>query len=152
MLRRAVLVVPLFLAASAANAWANPVRRAGEWQTVIDGGQPLVACFPHDQTFDENSIARALSKLPGANCKTTSFSTTGDLTSYSIECTISGSLMTVSGTITATGPDTYTTKGHSHGGVIPMPNGKTLTMPDTDSVTVSRRLGPCKPGEREIKD
>jgi hypothetical protein len=152
MLRRAVLVVPVLLAASAATAWANPVRRAGEWQTTMDGGQPLVACFPKDQTYDENTFTHAMSKLPGANCKTTNFSTSGDVISYSVECTIGGSLMTSSGVITATGPDSFTSKNHSHGGMVPMPNGKTMAMPDTDNVSVSRRLGPCKPGDREVKD
>lgn len=93
-----------------------------------------------------------MSKLPGANCKTTGFSTAGDVTSYSLECAIGGSLMTASGTIAATSPDIFASKGHSHGGMIPMRSGKTVAMPDTDSVTVSRRLGPCKLGKREIKD
>jgi hypothetical protein len=151
MPRRIVLVAPFLLIAAAAIAYANPVRRAGEWETVFDGGRPFVACFPDDQTFDENTIVREMAKLPGASCRTTSFGTTGDVTSYAIECMIGGSLMTSSGTITATGPDRFTGKAHSHGGMIAMPNGKTVVMPDTDTVTASRRLGPCKPGEREIR-
>lgn len=151
MPKRIALIVSFLLAAEATTAYASPVRKAGEWQTVIDGGQPLVACFPDDQTLDENTITRAMAKIPGSNCKTNSFNTTGDVTTYSVECTIGGSLMTSSGTITATGPDTYTSKSHTHGGMIPMPNGKTAAMPDTDTLTVSRRLGPCKPGEREIR-
>jgi hypothetical protein len=152
MPRRIALLVPFLLAVAAATADANPVRKAGEWQTVIDGGQPLVACFPDDQTFDEKTIERTMAKLPGANCKTTSFSTTGDVTSYSLECTIGSSLMTSSGTLTATGADAFTTKEHSHGGMIPMPGGKTFAMPDADTVIVSHRLGACKPGDREIRN
>jgi hypothetical protein len=58
--------------------------------------------------------------------------------------------MTSSGTITVTGPDAFTSKVHSHGGAIKMPDGKTLPMQDMDITTISRRLGPCKPGDRQI--
>jgi hypothetical protein len=46
-------------------------------------------------------------------------------------------------------PDAYTSTSHSHGGKIPMPNGQVMTMPDMDMTTTSRRLGPCKPGDRQ---
>jgi hypothetical protein len=38
----------------------------------------------------------------------------------------------------------------SKGGAFKMPNGQTVPIPDGDTVTVSRRLGPCKPGDRQI--
>jgi hypothetical protein len=43
--------------------------------------------------------------------------------------------MTSSGTITATGPYSFTGKTHSHGGVIKMPNGKEVALSDMDIVT-----------------
>lgn len=93
---------------------------------------------------------QSMAKLPGANCTISDFETSGAVTSYSTQCTIGGSQMTSSGTITVTGPDAFSTKAHSHGGVIKMPNGKEAAMPDIDMVTVSRRLGPCKPGDRQV--
>jgi len=91
-----------------------------------------------------------MSKIPNVDRKTTSFSSKGDVTSYSIECKLGGSLMTSSGTVPVTGPDSFTTKGRTHGGMLPMPNGKTMAMPDTDNTTVSQRLGDWKPGDREV--
>jgi hypothetical protein len=79
-----------------------------------------------------------------------SMNTVGNVTSYSMQCTIGGSPMTSSGTFTVTGPDSFAGKAHSHGGMIKMPDGKAVAMPDTDIVNVSRRLGPCKPGDRQI--
>jgi hypothetical protein len=88
-----------------------------------------------------------MSKLHAADCTITNMETVGAVTSYSIRCTVGGSPMTSSGTITATGPDSFTRKIHSHGGVIKMRNGKEVALSDMDIVTVSRRLGPCKPGD-----
>jgi hypothetical protein len=31
-----------------------------------------------------------------------------------------------------------------------MLNGQTIPIPDSDTATVARRLGPCKPGERQV--
>jgi hypothetical protein len=44
--------------------------------------------------------------------------------------------MTSCGTITATSPDAFTSKVHSHGGVIKMPNVQPMAIPDSDTVTV----------------
>lgn len=149
MLKPVAFVAVLFAALTSA-AFAAPVRHAGEWETALDGGTPRVACFPVDETLDENSLMRSMSKLPGASCKMDSIKTVGDVTSYSMQCNIGGSTLTSSGTITETGPDAFASKGHTHGGMIPTAGGKTVAMPDTDTVSVSRRLGPCKPGERQI--
>ena len=149
MLKPTAIGALLFVVSTSA-VWAAPVRHAGEWETTLDGGQPRVACFPADETLDENSLMRTMSKLPGADCKMDSIKTVGDVTSYSMQCNIGGTTLTSSGTITETGPDAFASKGHTHGGAIPMPNGKTVAMPDSDTVSVSRRLGPCKPGERQI--
>ncbi len=130
--------------------WAAPVRHAGEWETTIDKGQPLIACFPVDETLDENTLMRPLTKIPGVSCKVDGVKTVGDVTSISMQCLIGGSMMITSATITATGPDAFTTRVQAHGGAIKMPNGQTTPIPDSDTVTVSRRLGPCKPGERQI--
>jgi hypothetical protein len=150
MLKSATLVVAL-CAASATAAWAEPlVRHAGEWESTIGNGQSHVVCFPTDVTYDQNTILQQMSKLPGANCTFTTWSTTGNVTTYAMQCTVGGSPMTSSGTVTVTGPDAYTSTSHSHGGKIPMPNGQVMTMPDMDMTTTSRRLGPCKPGDRQV--
>ena len=67
-----------------------------------------------------------------------------------MQCVIGGSTMTSSATITATGPDAITSRVQSKGGAFKMPNGQTMPIPDSDTVTVSRRLGACKPGDRQI--
>ena len=67
MQKSAIFVAALF-AVSASVALAAPVRHAGEWETTIDKGQPLIACFPVDETLDENTLMRPLAKIPGANC------------------------------------------------------------------------------------
>jgi hypothetical protein len=93
---------------------------------------------------------QSMSKIPGASCTVNSLNTVGSVTSYSMQCMIGGSQMTSSGSITVTGPDSYTGKVHSHGGMIKMPNGQATAMPDMDMVTTSRRLGPCQPGDRQV--
>jgi hypothetical protein len=150
MRTRVALIVMLYVASATAASAEVLVRHAGEWETTIDNGQPRIVCFPTDVTMDQGSIMQSMAKLPGANCTISDFKTVGAVTSYSTQCTIGGSQMTSSGTITATGPDAFSTKAHSHGGVIKMPNGKEAAMPDIDMVTVSRRLGPCKPGDRQV--
>lgn len=150
MLKSVTLIVVL-CTVSATVAWAEPlVRHAGEWETTIDNGKPILFCYPTDVTLDQGYVMQSMSKLPGANCTMGSMKTVDNVTSYSLQCTIGGSLMTSSGTITVTGPDSVTGKAHSHGGVIKMPNGQAVAMPDMDIVNVSRRLGPCKPGDRQI--
>jgi hypothetical protein len=96
-------------------------------------------------------MMRPLAKIPGASCKLNNIKTVGDVTSISMECNIGGSTMTSSATITVTGPDAFTSRVQSKGGAIKMPNGQTVPIPDSETVTVARRLGPCKPGDRQIK-
>jgi hypothetical protein len=147
---RKFVVMIAVLVASSSPAWAAPVRHAGEWQTIIDNGQPFIACLPSDATLDQDYITRLMAKIPGADCKVSNANFSGSVISYSLQCTVNGSLMTSSGTVTQTGPDEFTTKAHSHGGSMKMPNGQTMAFPDSDMVTVQRRLGACKPGDRQI--
>jgi hypothetical protein len=107
--------IAILYAASVTAAGAEPlVRHAGEWETRIDNGKPIILCFPTDVTLDQNYVLQSMSKLPDATCKVTNMTTVGAVTSYSMQCTIGGSLMTSTGTITATGPDSFTGKAHSH--------------------------------------
>src|ERR1700744_1264305 len=139
----------LLAATSALPAGANPIRHAGEWQTVIDGGTPRVACVAQDQTLAQVAIARVRTRRPGASCKTPRFVAEGDTVNYALECTFRGSLITTSGTLTETGPDSFTSTDHSHGGALPLPAGRSMPMPDSDTVAVLTRLGPCKPGDSQ---
>ena len=91
-----------------------------------------------------------MAKIPGANCKIGNIANMGNVTSYSMQCTVGGSLMTSSGTITQTGPDAFISKTHSHGGAMKLANGQTMAFPDNDMVTVQHRLGACKPGDHKI--
>jgi hypothetical protein len=149
MLKPFVLLVAA-CAVTATAASAEPmVRHAGEWETIIDNGRPSILCFPTDAVMDPKYIMQSMAKLPNAHCTMNNWSTTGNVTTYSLQCTIGGSVMTTSGTMTVTGPDSLTGKSHTHGGSMKMPNGQTMTFPDMEMTTVSRRLGPCKPGDRQ---
>jgi hypothetical protein len=150
MRKSAVLVIILCIASSNAARAEPMVRHAGEWETTIDNGKPVMLCYPTDQVFNEQTVLAQMSRLRGASCAMGSMNTAGNVTSYSIQCTIGGSQMSSTGTITMTGPDAYTGKSHSHGGKMPMPNGQVMDMPDMDTVTVSHRTGPCKPGDRTV--
>jgi hypothetical protein len=141
----------LLYAMSATAALADSiVMHAGEWETTIDKGKPMIVCRPADATLDQNYVLQSMSKIPGADCKMSELKTQGDVTSYSLQCMIGGSQMISSGSITMTGPDSYTGTAHSHGGMIKMPSGQAMAMPDVDMTSVSRRLGPCKPGDRVV--
>jgi hypothetical protein len=148
---KSVTLAAILCAASLSAASAEPmVRHAGEWETTMNNGKPIVLCFPTDQTFDQNTILQQMAKIPGSNCTMSNLSTAGNVTSYALQCTVGGRQMTSTGTITVTGPDAYSSKSHSHGGRIPMPNGQVTDMPDMDMVSVSHRIGPCKPGDRQV--
>lgn len=150
MLKRAALISTL-LALSAATALAGPlVRRAGEWQTTVDNNPPRITCFTNDATLDQDYVTKTMAKIPDARCTINSINTIGNVTSYSMQCTVSGSTMTSSGTITATGPDAFTSKIHSHGGSMKLPNGQISAFPDMNLTSTSQRLGPCKPGDRKV--
>ncbi len=128
---------------------AAPVRHGGEWETVINGGPPRVVCLTKDQVFDKDALLR---QMPNAQCTMDTLDIAGNVITFAMQCTLQGSTITSSGTITQTGPDAFTSKLHGHGGVIPRSNGQTITIPDTDMVVVSRRLGPCKPGDRQVDE
>lgn len=142
---RHAFVVPVLVVASAAAAWAAPVRKAGEWQTSINGGKPILTCVPDDMPIDEKSILQSMSKIPGADCKMTKFATSGDTTEYAMECSIAGNKMTSAGTITMIDPDTFTTKSRSTA------TGQATAMPGVDTTVALHRTGPCKPGDQQIK-
>jgi hypothetical protein len=151
-MRFRTVLIGILYAASLAAASAEPlIQRAGEWETTVDNGKPIIRCFPADIILDRNYVMQSMSKLPGANCSISNITTAGAVTSYSMQCTVGGSQMISSGTITATGPDSFSGKAHSHGGSIKMPNGKEMALEDMDVVTVSRRLGPCKPGDPQAR-
>jgi hypothetical protein len=140
------MVIATLFAAAAGAASAAPVRHAGEWQTTIDTGRPTLVCFRKDLVIDQAFMLHSMATIPGGNCKMNRYTTVGPVTSSSMSCTVGGSLMTIASTTTVTAPDTMTSRSQSHGGAVPL-NGKLAPLPDTDSTSVSRRLGPCKPGD-----
>jgi hypothetical protein len=147
--RLATLIV---LAASSMPALAAMVHHAGEWQTVINNAQPVIACFPTDAPLDRAYEMRALAKIKGAHCKLTDMTVGGNIARYTAQCTIGDIPMTQTGTITQTGPDAFLNRVHGHGGGMSMLTGKNMTLPDMDMVSVEHRLGTCKPGDRSIDD
>jgi hypothetical protein len=60
------------LSASVTVAGAEPlVRHAGEWETTVDNGKPIILCFPSDVTLDQNYVLQSMSRLAGAECTVT---------------------------------------------------------------------------------
>jgi hypothetical protein len=138
------------LALSVFLVGAGAVRRSGEWEVTVDNGRPRVVCFPTDQTFDQQTLTRAMAKIPGSSCTMTTLTTVGDVLTFATQCAVQGTTISTNGTITRTGPDAFISKVHSHGGAVKLPSGQTYTIPDMDIVNVSRRLGPCKPGDHQV--
>jgi hypothetical protein len=132
-------------------ALAEPfVIHAGEWETTVDVGQPKIICRTSDVTFDKDYVMKSISKVDGVtDCKMSDMKTVGNVTSYSLQCTVGDDQMTSSGSITVAGPDAYTGMSETHGGAMKLPNGQVMAMPDTKSTSVSRRLGPCKRAAEE---
>jgi hypothetical protein len=147
MPRHAALAV---LAVSVTLAAAAPVRHAGEWEVTVGNAPPRLVCFSKDETFDQTSLTRAIGAAPGRSCTITKLETVGDVTSFATQCTFNGTTIASAGTVTQTGPDAFTAKVHLDGGPMNLPDGRTYTMPARDIVNVSRRVGPCKPGDHQM--
>ncbi len=150
MMKRAALVAVLFTASATAAGAAPVLRHAGEYQTIIDNGAPRVVCFPTDAVLDQNYLMRSMAKIRNAQCKVGNISSAGAVTTYTVQCDMGGSVMTTTAVFTVTGPDSFSSKAHSHGGAMKLADGRVMAVPDTTIVTVSRRLGPCKPGDRQV--
>ncbi len=148
MPNRAVFAVVLFALAPA--ALAEPVRHAGEWQTIIDGGEPRLSCAKTDKAFDKDSVLKTMASMPEIKCQFNNWSEDGDDVTYSLQCTIQGQTLDTSGVMTKTGTDAYIVKSHTGAFTMPIPGGKPMTMPASDMVITSRRLGDCKPGDRQV--
>jgi hypothetical protein len=146
---RALLIAAL-LAATAGAAAGSAVRHAGEWQTRSGAAAPRLSCYRTDQTFDEAYLLRVAARLRGASCRMASYSAAGPLTTWAMSCTVGGSPLTASGTVTDTGPDAYVSRTRTHGGAFKLLTGIALPIPDTDTTTVGRRLGPCRPGDKVV--
>jgi hypothetical protein len=97
--------------------------------------------LPADRTFDQATFSKIMA-LSGAKCATGTLNVAGAVISFSASCDIAGGHLTVFTTITATGPDAYTTRSRSHY------VGGQIKMPDMDITETSRRLGACKPGDK----
>src|ERR1700744_4521731 len=100
-LKSAALTAVLCALSSGAASAEPMVRHAGEGETTIDNGKPLVVCYATDQRFDQNAILKQMAKIPGANCTMSNLTSTGNVTSYTLQCTVGGSQMTSAGTISA---------------------------------------------------
>ena len=144
----AALLAALFIA-SATTAFAAPVRRAGEWQTVTDNGEPEIACLRVDATLDQKSVRRGVARLPGVSCRMQAMTNVGRITSIAVQCTQPGvGVMTLTGTTVTTGADAFTSTMQSHADYYGPDTEKRLAVPYATMTSVSRRLGPCKPGDR----
>ena len=138
---RIIPAIFIFTVAFVVQAVAAPVVRSGEWETSIDGGPKHLVCEKSDHTFDQASLAKAMA-LSGAKCAPGDYHDTGTVVTYKTVCEIGGGKMTSGSIITATGPDSYTTRSTSH------MDGGQYKIPDMDMTQTARRLGPCKPGDK----
>jgi hypothetical protein len=139
VLNALVLVAALAGAAQTAQA---ATARAGEWETVLDGGKPNLVCLHQDRTFDAATIEK-MSQAPGLKCDFSNLHSSGAAASISAVCAVGGGRMSIETVITSTGPDSYVTRTRSHF------EGGSMKIPDMDMTQTGRRLGDCKPGDRQ---
>jgi hypothetical protein len=138
-IRTAILAICIAIPGLAC-AQSLPRQRAGEWETQINGGMTRRACLHADLVMDQATVLRRKAMMHGAQCTMTGMHTAGPATSYDIACVINGkNHMTSHEVMTALAPDAYETRSHVH-----MDMGQ---IHDMDVVSVSRWLGPCKPGD-----
>jgi hypothetical protein len=148
MPRRIASATLLLLLAPA--ALAAPVRRAGEWQTIIDGGTPLMSCVSSDKEFNKDAVLQQMAQMPNVTCQMNQWDPSGDSITYSLQCSFQGNQITTSGTMTQTGSDEFTTKSHTSAFSMTI-DGKTMAMPASDMTIVARRLGgTCQPTDRKV--
>jgi hypothetical protein len=135
----------IFSTVFAVQAYAAPTTRNGEWETSNDGGPKHLVCEKTDHTFDAATLDKAM-HMAGAKCAPGIFHDGGTVVTFKVICEIGGGKLTSNSVITATGPDSYTTRLTSH------MEGGPMKMPDMDMTQTARRLGPCKPGDTPSMD
>jgi len=135
--------------ATAALADPAPTVRAGAWETTarieeLPGTQipPNRFCRTADIGLD-TILKTAAAQRAQAHCVVTEFATSGPVSTYTQVC-VNGQLRTVMhGTVTIEGPDLISSTIHTNADA---GAGKSR---ETNMTTVSRRLGPCEPGDSQ---
>ena len=140
-----LIIAAVVLTSAAAHADPASVLRAGEWETRNDNGPVNHICHLEDHAFDRATLDWMMG-AERAKCAPADVGMSGPVTTYATTCEVAGGRMTVHGTITAQGPDAFTTHIQSHF------EGGTIKMPDMDMSQVARRTGPCRPGDRQGPD
>jgi len=138
---RALLISALLITAQTARA---TTLRAGEWETIIDGGRRSIVCIPADKNFDQATVSKLMSSA-GIKCNVSAFQTLGPVTTSAMVCEVAGGHLSVRSTFTFNGQDSYITRSISH------LEGGSVKMPDMDMTQTAHRLGACKPGDRQSR-
>ena len=133
------------------------IVHAGSWEThatlLPQPGQPQpprdlpvhLVCRPTDRTLAEAALT-AIKSHPGTTCETPSFTQSGTGATYAIACTLNDIHIHMAGTITMQGVDEFANEMKSHA---EKTGGQTR---DIDVKSVSKRVGPCQPGEAQSNE
>ncbi len=144
MLKRVAIATAGLAIGLASHAAGAPIFHAGAWEDRSSDRPPARSCFPADFALDRMFLARTL-VIPGAKCPPPAITGVGSVMNYSISCDISGAgHMSINGTVTPTGTDSYTI--HSHTRLA----GGPIKMADSDSTSFYHRVGACRPGDRRM--
>ena len=135
-----VLASALCALGAASPAFALPTIQAGAWANKVNDGPVRRVCQVMDRTFDPATITKIMA-IAGAPCTVGQIRTLGSITAFSNTCQIAGGTLTTFTTINSIGPDAYSTRSQSHYA------GGPQAMPDQDDTVVSKRIGPCSPGD-----
>jgi Protein of unknown function (DUF3617) len=131
--------VAVLAVAIATPAFAAAVMHGGEWMTQNGGGRINHVCMTGDRVLDAATMSKMFT-MEGLTCSPPKVGAAGNVTTYEAVCQVGGGRETIKDTMTATGPDSYVTHTQSH-------FEGPMKIPDSDDTQVSRRLGPCKPGD-----
>ena len=133
------IIVTVSLLSTISAGADEVVRKGGEWRSTVTGigpePQTMVMCFSQ-ATWEEAMAKMAAGKV----CAKKNITKSGDQLTIDIEC----GKMTMQGTATLSGDSAYTAD-------LTMQMGAGSGAKIFHTVTESKWIGDCKPGEKVIK-
>ena len=151
-MNRATAALLATAACTPAAASTSIIVHAGSWETqtrianMPERSVPSrLVCWPADRALDVAAIV-AMKSHPNTTCGQPAFSQAGTTATYALNCTVGDLHIHMSGTITMRGPDAFTNHMISHAEMA----GRQPR--DMDMTSVTRRVGPCQPGETHSQE
>ena len=139
-------------ACTPAAAGTGIVIHAGSWETrttvaSMQGGSMPVrrVCRPVDRTLDAAALT-SIKSHPNTVCDQPMFNQLGTGASYAVTCAVGDLHIHMSGTITMLGPDAFSNHMISHAEKTGSPSR------DMDMTSLTKRVGPCEPGEAQSRE